>query len=147
MKNGKKEDCNSSLARVLSIEGNKIGVLVEQNESCAACAAASLCEKTSKAGKTLDVFQSDAKDFSVGEQVLLNVPQSKIYKALALAFVYPLLLIILVCVLSSYVFSLSDTAIVICSVLLVALYYLILYLNRTKPMFNFSLYLSKIHKV
>lgn len=143
----KKEDCNTSEARILQIEGNKIQVVVEQKESCSACAAAALCEKTSKSGKNLEITQSNAKSFEVGEKVLLNVPQSKIYKALGLAFLYPLILIALVCLLSAYVFDLSENAIVILSIGFVAVYYFILYLCRHKPFFNFSLFISKIPEV
>ncbi len=143
----KKEDCNTSEARVLSIDGNKISITVEQKESCSACAAASLCEKTSKSGKNLEIIQSNAKTFEVGEKVLLNVPQSKIYKALGLAFLYPLILIALVCLVSAYVLHISENATVLLSVLFVVVYYFILYLCRHKPFFNFSLFISKITEV
>ena len=124
----KREDCNTSEARIIKIEGNKIQLIVEQKESCSACAASALCEKTSKSGKNLEIIQSNAKSFEVGEKVLLNVPQSKIYKALSLAFLYPLILIALVCLLSAYVFLLSENAIVLLSIGFVAAYYFVLYL-------------------
>lgn len=146
-KSERKEDCNSSKARVTAIDGKKISVVVEQNEGCAACAAASICEKTSKNGKKLVVSQSDSENFEVGELVWLNVPQSKIYKALGLAFLYPLLLIALVCVSAAYVYPLSDITIALFSCIVVALYYFVLYRYRHKPFFNFSLYISKIYDI
>ncbi|MDO5760774.1 MAG: SoxR reducing system RseC family protein [Bacteroidota bacterium] len=144
MNREKKEDCNTSEARVLSIEGNKISLMVEQKESCTACAAASLCEKTSKSGKNLDIIQANAKDFYVGEKVLLNVPQSKIYKAISLAFVYPLLIIAMICLLGSYCLKVQDTLVVLACIVGIATYYLTLYFCRHKKYFNFSLFITKI---
>lgn len=144
MKREKKEDCNTSEARIFAIDDNKISLIVEQKESCASCAAASLCEKTSKSGKSLEVIQNNAKDFVVGERVLLNVPQSKTYKALLLAFGYPLIIMALVCLCSYYLFEAKDTIIVIACIVCVSIYYFLLYLCRRKKYFNFSLFVTKI---
>lgn len=144
MKREKKEDCNTSEAKIFAIEDNKISLIVEQKESCASCAVASLCEKTSKSGKNLEVIQNNAKDFVVGEKVLLNVPQSKIYKALLLAFGYPLLIMALVCLCSYCLFGAKDTSIVVACIVSVSIYYFLLYLCRHKKYFNFSLFITKI---
>ncbi|GEM_PF-2134763 len=137
-------DCNTSEARILNIEGNTLSVLVEQKQGCMSCAAASLCEKTSKYGKSIDVVQNNAKDFYVGERVMLNVPQNKIYKALMLAFGYPLLIVAMLCLISYYLLSVNDMFIVLIGITGIVIYYFVLYLCRHKTFFNFSLFVTKI---
>ncbi|MCF0209927.1 MAG: SoxR reducing system RseC family protein [Bacteroidales bacterium] len=142
MKAQKKEDCNSSEAIIKKIEGEKITVQVLKSDNCDGCSAALICESSSR-GKTIEVSQSNANIFEVGERVMLNVPQSKTFKALGLAFLYPLLLILACCLLCHYVFGLSDAFLALLSLVILAIYYFALYKLRNKPFFNFSLSVSK----
>lgn len=143
MSREKHEDCNSSKALITKINGKKITLHVEQGEDCDACAAAALCEKTSSKGKTIEIPQNNAEDFSIGEKVMLNVPQSKTYKALGIAFLYPLILVIATCLIGFYSLNWNDGILSLVSLAILAAYYLILYRFRHTKFFNFSLYISK----
>lgn len=137
------EECNTSEARIISIKDNTISVVIEQKEECSGCAAMTLCEKTSDRGKTLDIVQNNASNFSVGEKVLVNTPQSSLFKALMLAFAYPLLIIVGLCLLGHYFFGWNDGISALFSLVLLGVYYFILYKKRNTSLFNFSLYISK----
>ncbi|MBR1774734.1 MAG: SoxR reducing system RseC family protein [Bacteroidales bacterium] len=137
------KDCNKDEGIITSINGKEISLHIAQKESCVGCAAANLCEKTSNSGKNFTITQDNAKIFQVGEKVSVLTPQNKALKAIRLAFLYPTLLVIAFCLLQYYFFPLNDTVIALICILLIAIYFFILYINRHKPLFNFSIFIEK----
>ncbi|MBP3254254.1 MAG: SoxR reducing system RseC family protein [Bacteroidales bacterium] len=137
-------DCNKDVGIITAIEGGKISLHIAQNESCNGCAASSLCEKTSNAGKDLTIVQDNANIFAVGEKVSVNTPQNKVLKAVRLAFMYPVLAVIAFCTLKYFFLNINDTATALICLALICIYFLCLYLNRKKPLFNFSIFITKL---
>ncbi len=140
----KNTDCNKDEGIITAINGNSISLHIAQKSECNGCSAAFLCEKSGKTGKDLTVTQSDAKDFSVGEKVSVLVPQNKVLKAIGLAFFYPSVLVILFCVLQYHFFPLNEGLTALISLAILCLYFFILYCNRHKPLFNFSIFIEKL---
>ena len=140
----KNKDCNKDFGIITAINGKEISLHIAQNESCPGCAAATLCEKTSNSGKDLTVIQNNATEFQVGEKVSVLTPQNKVMKAICLAFVIPTCLVVLFCLLQYFFFPLSDTIIAFISILIIAIYFFILYINRHKALFNFSIFIEKL---
>lgn len=138
----KNEDCNITHGIITKIEGKIITVHIQQAESCSSCAAAGICEKTSSKGKLLKINQNNAEIFSIGERVIVNTPQSKSLKAIRLAFLYPILLMAVVVVFKEFI-DFSDNILAVVCMLVVAIYYLFLYLMRHNKLFNFNIFISK----
>jgi positive regulator of sigma E activity len=141
----KNVDCNKDEGIITKIEGKQIQLHIAENESCIGCAAATLCEKTSNKGKDLTITQNNAQDFSVGERVSVNTPQNKVIKAIGLAFFFPILIIIVFCLLQYFFFPLSDVVIGLICLALLALYFFVLYLRRNTSLLNFSIFIEKIN--
>ncbi|MBR1626694.1 MAG: SoxR reducing system RseC family protein [Bacteroidales bacterium] len=140
----KNKDCNKDEGIITGIDGNYISLHIAQNESCTGCAATSLCEKTSNNGKDLTISQNNASAFQVGEKVSVLTPQNKVMKAIGLAFAFPTLLVVLFCLLQYFFFPLNDTLIALGCLLILITYFWILYINRNKSTFNFSIFIEKI---
>ncbi|MBO6117501.1 MAG: SoxR reducing system RseC family protein [Bacteroidales bacterium] len=141
------KDCNKDEGIITDVNGKTISVHIAQKETCAGCAAANLCEKTSNAGKDFTITQDNAQIFRKGEKVSVLTPQNKALKAIRLAFLYPTLLVIAFCMLQYFFFPMNDIAVALVSILIIALYFLILYINRHKPLFNFSIFVEKLPTV
>jgi len=139
-----KVDCNKDEGVITAIKGKQIWVHIAENESCIGCAAATLCEKTSKKGKDLTIIQNNAQDFVVGEKVSVNTPQNKVIKAIGLAFFFPTLIVIVFCLLQYFFFPLSDTLVGLICLVLLALYFFVLYLQRNTSLLNFSIFIEKM---
>jgi positive regulator of sigma E activity len=138
------EDCNQEEGIITKISNGIITIHIQQKDSCSTCAIKGACEKTSTRGKDIEVTDKNPENYSVGEKVNVNVPQSKGLKAARIAFVYPLLLIIASGLVTYNVFHLKDALIALIALGFVAIYYFVLYLLRNKPIFNFNISISKI---
>ena len=137
-------DCNKDDGVITFIQGDSISVRVLQKDSCSSCMVAAFCEKTSKNGKNLTIKQNNASQYNVGEKVSILTPQNKVLNAIRLAFLYPTLLIIVVCLFQYLFFPLNDIMLALICVGFIVLYFIILYLNRNKSLFNFSIFIEKI---
>ena len=140
----KNKDCNKDEGIITDINGKEISLHIAQNESCVGCVAANMCEKTSSSGKDFSILQDNASKFEVGERVSVLTPQNKVLKAVRLAFLYPTLLVVAFCLLEYHFFPLNDTLIALICLVIIGVYFLVLYLNRHKPLFNFSIFIEKL---
>ncbi|MCH3923597.1 MAG: SoxR reducing system RseC family protein [Bacteroidales bacterium] len=136
--------CNTEEGIITSIVEKQIIVRIQKREACSSCAVKSACEKTSTKGKDILVIEKNPELYTVGEKVTVKIPEKKAMKAVMIAFVYPMLLIILSISLTSSVFHLSDPLIALFAVIIILIYYSILYLLRDKSFFNFNISIEKI---
>lgn len=143
-KNILNEDCNKEEGIITKISGSIITIHIEQKEACGSCAIKGACEKTSTKGKDININEENPQSYSIGERIYINIPQSKGLKAARLAFVYPLILIIVSVLITYSILHFQDTIIALISIIIVAIYYFILYLLRNKPLFNFNMFIEKI---
>lgn len=113
-----------------SIAGNCIKVRIVQLSACASCKVSSHCNASESKIKTVDVF-GDSKGYVVGDEVTVVASCSVGRRAVFLGFGIPFLLLIAIV----FIVSLStgkEPLAAVCSVLVVLLYYLILFLTRDK---------------
>ncbi|MBM3421270.1 MAG: SoxR reducing system RseC family protein [Bacteroidetes bacterium] len=114
---------------VCDTTGGKIRVKITPHSSCASCSAAGLCSASESPDKFFELRTDQT--FQQGQQVKVVTSLSNGFLALAMGYVLPLviLVVVLICMLSAGFSELiSGTG----SVTAVALYYLAIYLMRDK---------------
>lgn len=124
---------------VARIEGNHIYVRVMQSSACETCVAKGSCSTHESKEKLIDVVSPSA-GFAVGDRVLVRASAAMGMKAVVLAYVIPLVIIIAVLVLVIKAGS-SELAAVVAALSAVAVYYAVLYLRRgsIRKKFSFSI--------
>ena len=114
-----------------SITGTKVRVRIVQNSACSSCKIASHCSSAESKEKMVDVRCIDASNYKVGQAVNVLASQSVGMKAVLLAFVVPvvvLLTTILVCVGN----GISDGVAALAGIASLSPYYFVLWLFRGK---------------
>lgn len=126
---------------VESIDNNLVIVRITQYSACAGCHAKSACTAADRKDKSMTVEDSSG-DFKVGDRVLIIGRSSMGMQAVVLAFVVPLILLVVsLAVGASY---LSEGMNGLLALLVLAVYYLILYKFRDKLKKHFVFKLKKI---
>lgn len=128
---------------VLAVDKDYISVEILNKSACAACHAKGVCGASDQAIKVVEVAQDIttlSEDYQVGERVNVVMSPAMGTQAIWLAYVVPLLVLMA----SILVFSLcgaSELLMGLCSLGIVALYYLGVYLFRNKisKIFIFSI--------
>lgn len=75
------------------VEPGHLAVRIVQASACASCGAKRLCQSAESKEKVVDVYTSDALAYSVGQGVTVIGRASLGMKAVRLAFLYPLVLL------------------------------------------------------
>ena len=133
------------LGVVQSIEGMLIHVKIIQVSACAACSAKGLCSSAESKEKTVDIFDKDAKKYSVGDQVNIIGTASMGLQAVMWAFVIPFVIIIVALFVSFTLTKGNESLSGIITILSVIPYYFILYLMRNKMSKKFTFKLKPIN--
>lgn len=115
---------------VVAVDGNKIKVQIESVSACAACHAKGMCTLSDKEDKLIDIESPKAADKKVGDVVTVVVAQQRGMQAVVLAYILPAIVVILSLV--GLLNIVSEPVAIILSLLLLAVYYVILYLFRNK---------------
>ena len=79
---------------VESVESGHLAVRIVQTSACAACGAKNLCHSAESKEKIVDVYTSEALAYNVGQPVTVTGQASMGMKAVRLAFLYPLALLL-----------------------------------------------------
>ena len=125
---------------VVAVDGNKIKVQIESVSACAACHAKGMCTLSDKEDKLIDIELPKAADKKVGDVVTVVVAQQRGMQAVVLAYILPAIVVILSLV--GLLNIVSEPVAIILSLLLLAVYYLILYLLRNKISSKFVMTLA-----
>lgn len=125
---------------VVAVDGNKIKVQIESVSACAACHAKGMCTLSDKEDKLIDIESPKAADKKVGDVVTVVVAQQRGMQAVVLAYILPAIVVILSLV--GLLNIVSEPVAIILSLLLLAVYYLILYLFRNKISSKFVMTLA-----
>lgn len=125
---------------VVAVDGNKIKVQIESVSACAACHAKGMCTLSDKEDKLIDIECSKAVGKKVGDVVTVVVAQQRGMQAVVLAYILPAIVVILSLV--GLLNIVSEPVAIILSLLLLAVYYLILYLLRNKISSKFVMTLA-----
>ncbi len=123
------------------IEGDTVFVKIVQQSACAGCHAKSMCMAADSKDKIIEVTDRSGS-FQVNEQVIIQGETSMGLQAVFLAFVLPLLLIVFIIVFGTDQ-QWNESISALSALVLLAVYYIILYLFRDKLKKKFVFTLNK----
>ena len=117
---------------VTAISPDIVTVQIQQQSACSGCHARDLCV-SSECREHLLQLKTYGQHFSIGEQVLVVAHRSVGRLAVLLAFVLPLLLLLVLTLSIAQTFlALSEATAVLVAIGLLSLYYLVLYTQRRR---------------
>lgn len=124
------------------IEGNLIFVRIVQQSACSGCHAKGMCSASESKDKVIEVPDYTGT-FQVNEEVLICGQSSLGLKAVWLAFVLPLVMVV-VAIALGHQLGWAETTGGFCGLVTLAAYYGILYLLREKLKRRFVFTLRKL---
>lgn len=127
-----------------SIVDGTIRVRIMQTSACAACGLAKHCNSAESKEKIIDVCD-DTTDYEIGEHVMVSVSTAVGYRAVALGFVFPFLLLVAIIVLIDGVTK-SEPLAALSGLLSLVPYYVLLYINRGRIGRSLSVKIMKTQK-
>ena len=133
------KDIIDHLGIVESMEDRHVRVRIVQSSACSGCHAKSLCASAESKEKIIDIWEADTDGLDVGDEVHVCASLSMGRNAVVLAFIVPLVLMVVWMVVALLVLHLSELA-AIGGVLAVLLIYYIgigAMRNRLKRTFSF----------
>ncbi len=128
------------LGIVENIQGSHLSVRIVQTSACAACSAKGHCSSADSKDKIIDITDTAAASYQVGERVMVAGEMSMGMMAVVLAFVLPFVLLVF----SLFLFmALTENELYAALLSLAVLmpYYFVLWLNkvRLKQKFSFTI--------
>ncbi len=138
-------DTIKHLGTVESIEGTHIRVRIVQTSACSSCTAKSYCRSSESKEKLIDIYESDASAYHVGQSVTIYGTMSMGMRAVFLAFGVPfIILIIALFVTYSYTGG-NEVLSGIAALASLIPYYIIIYFCKDKLKKKFSFTLKPIN--
>lgn len=125
------------------IEGNTVFVRIIQQSACSGCHAQSMCSASETKEKVIEVLDYSEK-FRIKEEVMLCGKSSLGLQAVLLAFILPLILVVIAIATGSRM-QWEDTTSGLTGLLFLILYYCILFLLRDKLKKRFIFTLKKLN--
>ena len=132
------------LGIVENIQGSHLSVRIVQTSACAACSAKGHCSSADSKDKIIDVIDTAASSYRVGEKVMVIGETSMGMMAVVLAFIIPFILLIF----SLFLFmALMENELysALLSLAILIPYYFILWLNKTRLKQKFSFTINPIN--
>ncbi len=123
------------------IEGDKIFVRIVQQSACAGCHAKSMCSASDSKVKVIEIIDRSG-NLKENDEVTICGQSSLGLQAVLLAFVLPLIVVIVAISLGLYI-GWSETTSAFVGLLLLVPYYFMLYLMREKLKRRFVFTLEK----
>lgn len=117
--------------RVQRIEGRTVFVAITSNSACGSCRARKACGVSESAEKIIEIETASAGSYEVGEEVIVAVRKRAGLRAVLFAYVIPLA-VLTVLLAGVKAAGAEDGAAAAASLAGVALYYLLLWLLRTR---------------
>lgn len=122
-----KEDCVEQKGIVIKKQEDKLVVKIEQKSTCSSCHARGACTSLDKKDKEIEIKSKDIANYNIGDEVVITISTKLGMKAVFIAFVLPLILLVIALFLSIKLFSLTQSLSALVSLLVVAAYYFFLY--------------------
>ncbi len=119
------------------LEG-RVEVRIEAVSACASCAAHGRCGFAESKEKRVEVPTKEWQQYSVGQNVKVNIDESKGMQAVWIAYVLPSLLLLAV-IIGLSIARLPEWMVVVSAFLMLTLYIVVLYLRRKKVEGKFTL--------
>lgn len=136
-----REDCIEQKGIVIKKQEDKITVKIEQKSTCASCHARGACTSLDKKDKEIDIKTKDVENYNIGDELVITISTKLGLKAVFIAFIIPLLLLVIALFLSIKIFSLAQSLSAFISLIVVAIYYFLIYKQNLflSKQFNFSI--------
>lgn len=112
--------------RIESIDANLVRVKIVANSACSSCSSRKACGMSESTEKIVEVKTRSAAEFEVGEEVLVTVKRKVGLWAVAVAYVAPLVVLVAILVVASFL-GVSEGRAALGSLVGVAIYYLLLW--------------------
>ena len=132
------------LGIVENIQGSHLSMRIVQTSACAACSAKGHCSSADSKDKIIDIIDTAASSYRVGEKVMVIGETSMGMMAVVLAFIIPFILLIF----SLFLFmALMENELysALLSLAILIPYYFILWLNKTRLKQKFSFTIKPIN--
>ena len=132
------------LGIVENIQGSHLSARIVQTSACAACSAKGHCSSADSKDKIIDIIDTAASSYRVGEKVMVIGETSMGMMAVVLAFIIPFVLLIF----SLFLFmALMENELysALLSLAILIPYYFILWLNKTRLKQKFSFTIKPIN--
>ena len=120
------------------VEQGRLVVRIVQTSACAACGARNLCRSAESKEKLIDAVTADGKTYEVGQPVAIEGRASFGMKAVRIAFLYPLLLLVAAMVLTVRLTEGNELLAALVALGVAAVYYIVLSFFRSKLASEFS---------
>ena len=127
-----------------SIDGNCIHVRIVQASACAACGAKSLCSAAESKEKIVDVYGADITAYQVGQRVMVEGAAAMGMKAVRLAFLFPLVLLVAAVAMVMWLADGNEALAALAALLVLTIYFLLLFANKKKLAREFTFTIKPI---
>ena len=136
-----REDCVEQKGIVIKKQENKLVVKIEQKSTCSSCHARGACTSLDKKDKEIEIKSKDTANYNIGDEVIITISTKLGMKAVFIAFVLPLILIVVALFLSIKLFTLSQSLSALISLVVLSAYYFFLYKQNLflSKQFNFTI--------
>ena len=131
------------LGIVENIQGSHLSVRIVQTSACAACSVKGHCSSADSKDKIIDIIDTAAASYQVGENVMVVGETSMGMQAVALAFIIPFVLLIFTLFLFMALIE-NELYAALLSLAVLVPYYYILWLNKTRLKQKFSFTIKQI---
>ncbi|WP_294478039.1 SoxR reducing system RseC family protein [uncultured Bacteroides sp.] len=138
------ENTIEHLGIVENIQGSHLSVKIVQTSACAGCSAKGHCSSADSKDKIIDIIDTAASTYRVGEKVLIVGEMSIGMMAVVLAFVLPFVLLIVTLFLFMALVE-NELYAALLSLALLVPYYFVLWLNKTRLKQKFSFTIKPIN--
>ena len=125
-----KENIVSHSGIVKNIDNGKVLVSIIARSACASCHIKGACTLSEVEEKIIEVDLVEDQNFSIGEEVIVEMKQTQGTWAVLLGYFFPFLLVILALIIFTAL-GLDQGLSGILSLLILVPYYIILYLSRS----------------
>ena len=132
------------LGIVENIQGSHLSVRIVQTSACAACSAKGHCSSADSKDKIIDIIDTAASSYQVGEKVMVVGETSMGMMAVLLAFIIPFVLLIFTLFLFMALIE-NELYATLLSLAVLVPYYYILWLNKTRLKQKFSFTIKPIN--
>ena len=132
------------LGIVENIQGSHLSVRIVQTSACAACSVKGHCSSADSKDKIIDIIDTAAASYQVGENVMVVGEKSMGMQAVALAFIITFVLLIFRLFLFMALIE-NELYAALLSLAVLVPYYYILWLNKTRLKQKFSFTIKPIN--
>ena len=125
------------------IDGKHIKVRIVQSSACSSCQAKAICSSSESKEKVVDIYVNSSENYAIGEQVNVCASEKMGRNAVILAFVIPLIVMIICITLSIRYLMINELISIAISLMFLALYYWMLSISKNRISKKFSFWIEK----